>query len=137
MRFREDRCRRRARGGAGGFMLLEVVIAVGVFAFAVVGLAGAMNRLIDVELLSREEQRLRLEVESRLAEARLERVVEGTLDLGEDAAGIQYTRIVEPVELENADGVMLDGLFLLRVEGRRGDEVVQFSEVIVNANKPF
>ena len=127
-----DSIRRRA-----AFMLLEVVIAVGIFAFAVVGLAIAMNRIIDVELVSRSEQRLRLEVQSRLAEARLEPFEEGTIELAGGARGIAYFRVVERLELENRDGELLDGLFTMRVEARSGGEVVQTAEVIVNENARF
>ncbi len=141
MRFpRSGRTRRAgtrglpARRQAGGFMLLEIVIAVGIFAFAVVGLATAMNRLIDVELVSREELRVRMELDSKLAEARLAEVREGTTDLGEDASGLRYRLDIAPLELRNADDELLEGLFLLKVSAIKGDEVLQSAEIIANAH---
>lgn len=122
------------RPAQGGFMLLEIVIAVGIFAFAVVGLATAMNRLIDVELISREDLRVRMELDSKLAEARLAEVKEGTTDLGEDGSGLRYRVDIKPAELRNADDKVLDGLFLFKVSALRGDEIVQSVEMIVNSN---
>ncbi len=122
---------------SNGFMLLEVIIAVGVFAFAVVGMSLAMNQLIDVELFSREEQRLRLEVQSRVAESRLEPIEEGVVELREGTDGTKYRRIIEPLELENMDGVALGEMYLMRVEALRGDTVVQFSETYIYGNALF
>ncbi len=120
-----------------GFMLLEVIIAVAVFAFAVVGLSLTMNRLIDTELVTREEQRLRLEVQSRVAEARLEPIQEGVVELREGEDGTRFRRVIEPLEMENMDGIVLGDMFLLRVEALDGDELLQFSETIIYAAAPL
>lgn len=113
-----------------GFMLLEIVIAVGIFAFAVVGLATAMNRLIDVELVSREDVRIRMEIDSRLAEARLAELTEGATDLGVDTTGIRYRLVISPLDWRNINDEPLNGLFLLKVSALSGDEEIQSAEVI-------
>ncbi len=106
------------RRSTAGFMLLEVMIAVGVFAFAVVGLSMALNRILDIEILSGRDQRIRLELESRLAETRAEPLTPGKESLGKDAMGVEYMRIVEELELKNMDDVRLNGMYLLRLEAK-------------------
>lgn len=129
--------RRRPTAARDAFMLLEVVIAVGIFAFAMVGLAETMNRLIDVELASREDQRVRLEIQSRLAEARLANIETGEIDMGEDAFGVRYIREYEEIEFLNQYDEPLDGIFTLTITALEDGEPVQSAEVLVNANARF
>ncbi len=112
---------------------MEVMIAVGMFAFGIIGLASALNRMMEVELLSRRDQQVRIELESRYAESRLLPMVVETRSLGRDASGVEYTRIVEEAGLETEEGVPLQGLLRVRVNAidPADGALINFLEVFV------
>ena len=123
--------RPHAGTGRRGFVLLEVMLAVFIFAFAIIGLARALNKMIDVELISRDEQRIRLELESRLAEAKIERLEPGVTELEPDAMGMTYVREIEVLELENIDDIVLQNLLTLRIRALRNGDEINSAEVYV------
>lgn len=49
------------------FTLFEVLLALGIFAIAVLGMVGALNGVLNAAREARIEQRVRTEVENRLA----------------------------------------------------------------------
>lgn len=98
-----------------GFVLLEVVIAMGMFSFAIVGLAAALNSIISVELEARQARQVRFVIDSYMDQARLEQLVEETKALEPDLLGNTYQRVVEPVEIFNMDNVPLDGILRVTI----------------------
>jgi len=98
-----------------GFVLLEVVIAMGMFSFAIVGLAAALNSIISVELEARQARQVRFVIDSYMDQARLEQLVEETKALEPDVLGNTYQRVVEPVEIFNMDNVPLDGILRVTI----------------------
>lgn len=105
------------RGPAhGGFILLEVVIAIGVFMVAVTGIVVALNTIIDTSMVVRKENAILVKMETRLAEARFLPLQEGTFpDEEPDIDGVLFTRIVTPLELVNKDEVTLNNLFKVQM----------------------
>ncbi len=98
-----------------GFVLLEVVIAMGMFSFAIVGLAAALNSIISVELEARQARQVRFVIDSYMDQARLEQLVQETKPLEPDILGNTYKRVVEPVEILNMDNVPLDGILRVTI----------------------
>ena len=102
---------RRARG----FTLLEITLAVLIFAVIVAGLASAINRAGDVIGLGLREVRMRAALEAHLAELR----VNPAAVPPEPAAGVEITRAIEPVFLTARDGTPLAGLCRVRLTAAR------------------
>ena len=60
--------RHRARSAAGGFLLLEVVLAVAIFALGVIALGRCMTDCLEVQQDRQQSIRARLALENRMAE---------------------------------------------------------------------
>ena len=131
--MRNAECGMRNEGGSGkpnfrfrhhsafrtphsAFILLEVVIAIGVFLMAITGIVVALNTIIDSSLAVRKENAILVKMETRLAEARFLPLQEGTFpDEEPDVDGVLFTRVVTPLELQNKDQVPLGNLFQVQI----------------------
>lgn len=109
---------------AGAFILMEVVIAVAIFALAGVGLAVAINDMGEVFNESRQEAEVRRRLETLLTEARLRGVAPGKSALEPDAMGVVYETETAVLPLENKDRMVLTGLYRITVKAlwKRGTE---------------
>ncbi len=118
---RRSATRRIRRLCSAGFVLMEVLLAVAIFSVAVVALANALEGgLRGITRMQREDD-VRRGLQSRLAILRVlpaqpMREVEKP-----DANGVAYTREIEQLQLQNADGQQLDGMFLLKVKAEWGN----------------
>ncbi len=98
---------------AGGFTLMEVLVAVAVFAFAVLGLLFALNVTTDAARETLRQQALRAELQSRLARLSVPPYNEGRQT--EEAGGIQYTLEVAPEQIKAPDNTLMSGYWRIRV----------------------
>lgn len=114
-----------------GFMLLEAMIAVGIFAFAVVGLAYALNMILSTEKESRFEQDVRQLVESRLAEARADQMLPGTIALPSTIQNIELVRTIEPSTWINRHGAELPNLYRVEITATQQGQEILTSEIYV------
>ena len=101
-------------------MLLEVVLAIGVFAIAVTGFVVALHQTSDLGFQTRREMRLTRLLESALAKAMSQPVLEEgtTSEAVEEMAneGMQMETTVEPMtEIENEDGQILQEMYRIVV----------------------
>ncbi len=97
----------------GGFTLLEVLIAVGVFAMAGLGLMIALEATIRGAGAVQRENEIRAQLESRLA-----RLSVGPLqEAGEETEleGTLYQAVVEREEVTNAELTTLEGYWKVAV----------------------
>ena len=106
--------------GRGGFILLEQLLALMVFASVGVALATALNEIGRLAFEARREAQL-----ARLLDSELRAVMSlPTLEEFEDSRTIEemdveVTTIVVPIEeMENQDGQLLSQMWLVRVEAR-------------------
>ena len=114
------------------FLLWEVLIASAVFAIAVTGLALALNRLIDANLAATREQRMRTELESRFAMARVDPELQpGATTTERDADGIEYVRTVEEFTPENEAGEQLAGILKVTIRARKGEEALATASLLL------
>jgi prepilin-type N-terminal cleavage/methylation domain-containing protein len=97
------------------FTLLEVLLALAVFSFAVMGIALALDKTMDLALVSRRQTRIRHELESRLAELRGKPVFLGKATLDPDSDGTQYDTETSQPELVDGNGNKLSNIYLLSV----------------------
>jgi prepilin-type N-terminal cleavage/methylation domain-containing protein len=102
-----------ARARRAGFTLLEVLMAVGIFAFAAMGLLLALGSTLDGAKATQREADVRNGLANRLA-----RLSVGPLrafDDEETEAGVKYRSEVSREEVTNSERTLLRGFWRLRV----------------------
>jgi len=104
------RCRR-------GFLLLEVLVALGIFSMAAVAMAVAINEVSQRLSEAHREARVAASLETRLLDVALS----PALELGEftedevDGMGLLWSYRVEEVEILNEDGEVLPQMYMIEV----------------------
>jgi type II secretory pathway component PulJ len=113
---------RRSDRKRGGFTLLEIMIALGVFMLAVVGIAKAVDTALQAALEARQRTQCREELESRIAYCLADppawnrpRILEAG-----DNHGVRVEERLEPYGGRNAQGKELPGLGRLEITTRSG-----------------
>jgi len=103
-----------------GFLLMEVVIALGIFAMACTGLVVAFHRMAEAATLAQNELRITRILDSALAEQiSFPTVEEGTAQIPVDGTDIVLDVIVSPIEdLENQDGELLQEMFHIEITAK-------------------
>lgn len=104
-----------------GFTLFEVLIALGVFAIAVTGLAIGLQSAVEAALSARQRALARFVIESRLAAAMTDPPLDGkrTID-GATNNGISVVETFEQVELQDTNGQIIPGMWKLQVAAEFG-----------------
>lgn len=113
--------RRGTAKAQSGFTLLEVILAMGVFAIAAVALMGALN-LISVSVVETiDESEVREQLRSQLISVSRDRQIrEKQLETPINAKGIFFRTVVERNQQHNnAEGVLLENLFEVTVTAIR------------------
>jgi len=100
-----------------GFMLLEVLLALGIFSAAAVGFVVAIHRMADVAEMAQRELRVTRILDSALHEAlSLPEMEEGVTTVTVIENGMEIDTRIEPIEdLENKDGALLQNMFRIEV----------------------
>ncbi len=104
----------------GGFLLLEMVLALAVFGIAATGFAVALHRMAALAALAQSELRITRILDSALDETlSLPTLVEGVAHVKVAETGIELDTKIERLDkLENQDGQLLQGMFRLEVTAR-------------------
>ena len=101
---------------AGGFTLFEVLIALGVFAIAVTGLALALQAAVDAALTARQRALARIKIESLLSAAMTDPPLDGRREI--DARtnnGIGVVETFEQEKIQTTNGTDLPSMWKLKV----------------------
>ena len=100
-----------------GFLLLEVVLALGVFAIACTGLTVAFHRMADAAQLAQSELRITRILDSALTEQlSFPTLEEGVTSFPVEGTDIELDVEILPIEdLENQDGELLQQMFHITV----------------------
>lgn len=117
-----------------GFTLLEVMLATALFSLVLVSFAMLLNRSIDASIDEHRESDVRINLETRLAEARQGFLQEGKEELEPDSYGVQYNKEVQLLKLKNEKGQELFGLYNLTIRAhwqRSGEEEERKAEVMI------
>lgn len=120
----------RARGG---FTLLEIMIALGVFMLAVVGIAKVIDASLQGGIEARRRAQCRQQLESRLAYCLADppqpgppRVIEASKN-----RGVRVEESLEPFAARNAGGQEIQGIKKLVIRTKSGNQV-DSAEILIN-----
>lgn len=115
------------RGKTGGFLLLETMIGVAVFAIGVLGLARCVENCLTAEYALTIDQRARLALENRMAE-----IEAGAVDTEKSSetklsgmfSGITLKQSRRPVRINDEKKVPIGGMYEVTVDAiwRSGEE---------------
>lgn len=109
----------------GGFTLLEVLVALGMFVLAVGGLSMALDRAFSANNVLRRDVEVRQQVESLIDQALampLDQLEQGK-ESGPDALGIEYFMGAEPTdEFRNMNNEELTGLWRVTVRAKWNEQ---------------
>lgn len=115
---------RVARTNPAGYVLLEIIIALGLFSAVAVSLVKALHMTSQTAGVIQDEMRIAQILRSAMTDAVADPFLqEGSneMDLNELTGDDQsffpgkLKTIVEPMELENEDGLLLQNMFSIRV----------------------
>ncbi len=95
------------------FTLIEVLTAMGIFSFAVLGLLFALNVTADASGEVQRQKMIRGEIENRLARLSLPPLKEFSASV--EADGIRYVEEIRPESVKTRDLTMLPGYWRVRV----------------------
>ncbi len=100
-----------------GFLLLEVVLALAVFAIACTGLTVAFHRMAGAASLAQSELRITRILDSALTEQlSLPTLEEGVTQIPVEGTDIELNVVIEPIEdMENQDGELLQQMFHIKI----------------------
>ena len=100
-----------------GFLLLEVVLALAVFAIACTGLTVAFHRMAGAASLAQSELRITRILDSTLTEQlSMPMLEEGVTQIPVEGTDIELDVVIEPIEdMENQDGELLQQMFHIKV----------------------
>jgi len=99
-----------------GVALLEVLLAVAVFALAATGFVVALHRTGKLAAGSQRELRITRALESALEETlSLPTLEEGKTTVELDDGGMEVDTVVEPLEIENQEGELLQEMWRIEV----------------------
>lgn len=113
-----------------GFLLMEVVLAIGVFAIAATAFAVALHRTSDLASAAQRKLKMTRILESALSEAMSYPVLEeGTTSVAVEEMSEQGLEIGTTVELlpemENEDGQLLQEMYRIEVVARWFENAVR------------
>jgi type II secretion system protein I len=115
------------------FTLFEVLIALGVFAVAVTGLALALQSAVDAALNARSRMLARTMIESRLAAAMANPPLDGQREIdGRTNNGIHVLETFKQAEIRDTNNAILPSMWTLKVtaEPVRGG-IKEIAEILV------
>lgn len=100
-----------------GFLLLEVVLALGIFAIAATGMAVAFHRMAESASLAQTEMRITRILDSALTEQlSFPTLEEGVTQIPVEGTDIELDVIIEPLdELQNQEGEFLQNMFRIEI----------------------
>lgn len=98
-----------------GYILLELIIALSIFAIGVLGLARTLNSSMEVANILNRDQRVRIGMRSFLEEIRRKPLNEMNANITDAATGVTYTSTTEPVSLIMTNGNTMTDLYDLKI----------------------
>lgn len=101
-----------------GFVLGEVMMAIGIFGIVVVAWVAALNQGMDGSRESSRWTRLRRNLESRVAELKVRAIAAGHEALPPDGEGVSYETDIQPLSLRNRAGEEVRGVYRIALKAK-------------------
>ena len=107
-------------GKPGAFTLLEAILALGIFAIAVVGLFRALNDISLATIESAEASQVTERMRTYLTEVlRNPRLLPGETETVPDESGFIYKATVEEIPMQTQEGKEMRQMYTVRVQALR------------------
>lgn len=120
-----------------GYILFELVLALTIFAIAVLGLAKSLNQALETANLLRRDQIIRIGMRSFLEEIRNKPIAQMSTSKMDTTYGISYTSTTETVSLKTTNGSVLSDMYNLTIRATSSfDGVPQEDTLSVYVYKP-
>lgn len=122
------------KGGERAYLLLDVVLAVTIFAIAVTGMLVAINRITETSKFYAQDMQLQYGMDAMLVEARHRPLEQMAFERHDSHLEVVYRSELEALNEVNSEGEALDGLYRLKVSAvftRGGEDEGDSAEVIV------
>jgi prepilin-type N-terminal cleavage/methylation domain-containing protein len=114
------------------FSLFEVLIALGVFAIAMTGLAIALESAIQAALEARERTFARLQLDSRLSACLADPPITGRRVIeARDNQGVRIEETMVPYEAKTTNNEVVPGLWKLKILADWGGKKQEEAEIIL------
>ena len=117
-----------------GYALLDVILAVTVFAIWGAGIVAFMQRISDTSASYSRDRVIQYRLESMLSEAKERPIEEMTAEVVDETLATTFRTTVEPLQLANIDGEALEDLYKLTVTATfqaSGGEQVEKAELFI------
>lgn len=98
------------------YILFEMILAITIFALAVLGLAQSLNQALDTGKLMRRDQIIRIGMRNFLEEIRRKPLTEMSTSYVDPTYGVTYTSTTEPVSLVTGSGSTLTDMYNLTIK---------------------
>lgn len=117
-----------------GYALLDVVLAVALFAITATGLMRVMQRVSETSSGFARDRLIQTQLEGLLSERRKAGIEAMTTEVFDELTNVTYRTYVEPFEVDNGEGNELRDLYKLTAEATyldEGGEQVEKAELII------
>ena len=128
---------RRRRPLLHGYILFELVLALTIFAIAVLGLAKSLNQALETANLLRRDQIIRIGMRNVFEELRNKPLARMSTTIMDTTYGITYTSTTEALSLKTTSGSILSDMYKLTIHATSSfDGVPQEDTLNVYVYKP-
>ena len=119
------------------YILFELVLALGIFAIAVLGLAKSLNQALETANLLKRDQIIRIGMRNFLEEIRRKPLTDMSTSIMDTTYGVTYTSVTEPVTLRTTSGTNLTDIYNLTIKATSSfNEVPEEATLSVYVYKP-
>lgn len=102
-------------GKTGGFVLWEMLLALGIFCVGAIALTTALQRSVDTVILIHDESEVRQDLESILAEVSANKLQVGKTAIFMGDRRFQYEREITSLSAKNSKGQVVPNLWQVTV----------------------
>ncbi|MBN8421835.1 MAG: hypothetical protein J0L73_23160 [Verrucomicrobia bacterium] len=125
------------RRASRGYILFELVLALTIFAIAVLGLAKALNQALETANLLKRDQIIRIGMRNVFEELRNKPLAKMSTTIADTTYGITYTSSTEALSLKTTNGGILNDMYKLTIHATSSfDGVPQEDTLDVYVYKP-
>lgn len=111
----------RSPSRAGGYILLEVIMALMIFSVAVLGLANSLKTGIEMASIINRENGVRIGLRSFLEEIRRKPLAEMTANTFDARLQTTFSSTVEEISLKDRNGSVLKDMYVLHARASFGE----------------